>query len=833
MDRLVARESFSRFLPFVGYDDHHQVYRTMDNGVGYLFEIQPVAFASDSVVQAMSGLANISFSDKTVVQIILMADPYIGDILDDYIETKTRADALVTKNAVQFVSHIVSQQSGLDQMYGIPIRNFRCFVAIKSPDHLPADTLSVTEEALRKFGCRRVPPDGKTGLLVWMRRMFSDMRMARADVYDQTKPLNKQIIDAGAVTDFERMDAKIGKHFARCLTPKAMPKEITPQMVNRLCGGMMGLMDDPEQVTGPFLISLNITFGGAEAEITKKSQIMSAQKAGGAVAHEIARMVNEYHWAVDYMKSDKFVRVIPTIWVFGYDQDQCRDNASRVMRLYETLKFSMQEEDYLNKVLFILSLPFGLYLEKGNIDLLERDFYLPVETAGVLAPVQGDFRGAGRPVQVFIGRKGQIGTFDLFGVGGNNYNFVVSAESGGGKSFLLNNMLFQYYAAGAAVRIIDIGGSYEKACKIFGGRYIDIGKENVVLNPFDFEAVDEEEEKISIQAAADVLALMATSASGVRLSEEQLNLLKSAARWVFKTERCEEGVDAAREYLATYPQHAPDIEKSAANVLADDAHKLAFNLQDYCTEGDYGRFFNGKSTLRIKQDDFVVVELERLRGQKQLFSTMVMQILNVITQDLYLSERERPRFILFEEAASFLKESMAGSMSSTFAGVIEAGFRRARKYNGSFGVVLQSVLDLPSFGDVGHVIMENAATKFYLQGSSYGLASERKIIPYDGFALKLLQSVRSNPPHYSEIFIDSPAGCGVARLVVDKHSYWVNTSHPNDVLRFNRLCQLGLSPAEAIDALVDGREDQVLAKRLAPPNDSEKAVAIAQGVAAE
>lgn len=811
---LSVRERFCEFLPFVAYDEEKRHYLTLDNCIGYLYEIEPVAFASDPVVQAMSGLVNIPFGEKANLQVILFADPFIGDFLDRFMAAKTRGEALVRKNAVTFVKHILMGQSGMEQLYGIPVRNFRCFVAIKTPKPLAADTISVTEEALKRFGVRRVEPEGDYGLLALMRRFFSDMREARAGVYDRSRPIHRQILDAGSPIRFEGKVVRFGAHFGRCLTPQAMPPSVNPQMINRLAGGMMGLMDDPEQIIGPFLMSFNITYGDIAGEIAAKSQVISAQRAGGAVAREIGKMVDEYHWAIDQAKSERFVRVIPTLWVFGFSEEECRDNSSRVRRLYETQSFALQEESYLSKALFIASLPFGLYLSGPNLKTLDRDFLMPAETAGVMAPVQGDFKGTGRPVQVFIGRKGQIAGFDLFDRRLNNHNFLVSAESGAGKSFLLNNLCYQYYAAGAAIRIVDIGYSYEKNCKLLGGRFIDVGGEQIVLNPFDVLVNDAEDRDLAIQASADVLGLMATSAAGSRLGEAQVNLLKAAARFVFKEGRQIQGVDAARDYLATYPQFAPEIERGAANVLSDAAHLLAFNLQPFCSEGEYGRFFNGRSSLDIRQDDFVVLELERLRNYKQLFSVIVMQVLNAVTQDLYLSERDRERFILFEEAAAFLKGSMAGSMSATFASVIEAGFRRARKYRGSFGIVLQSVLDLPSFGDVGEVVWENAATKFLLQGSSYGVAAEKKIIDYDGFALELLKSVRNNKPNYSELFIDSPFGCGVARLVVDPHSYWINTSDPRDVARFNRLCQIGLSPAQAIDVLVEGCESEVLAKRL-------------------
>ena len=51
-----------------------------------------------------------------------------------------------------------------------------------------------------------------------------------------------------------------------------------------------------------------------------------------------------------------------------------------------------------------------------------------------MAPIQTDFRGGGRPALLYVGRKGQLVTLDLFDPRINNYNFVVAAESGGSAS---------------------------------------------------------------------------------------------------------------------------------------------------------------------------------------------------------------------------------------------------------------------------------------------------------------------------------------------------------------------------------------------------------------
>ena len=44
----------------------------------------------------------------------------------------------------------------------------------------------------------------------------------------------------------------------------------------------------------------------------------------------------------------------------------------------------------------------------------------------------------------------------------------------------------------------------------------------------------------------------------------------------------------------------------------------------------------------------------------------------------------------------------------------------------------------------------------------------------------------------------SGIGLGIARLVVDPFSYWINTSAPEDVAAFEALVRLGRSPLEAV-----------------------------------
>ncbi|MFP3442705.1 hypothetical protein R0K18_33715, partial [Pantoea sp. SIMBA_133] len=82
--------------------------------------------------------------------------------------------------------------------------------------------------------------------------------------------------------------------------------------------------------------------------------------------------------------------------------------------------------------------------------------------------------------------------------------------------------------------------------------------------------------------------------------------------------------------LRRYPEDA--VDKPEFSGAIDKAHELAFNLYDYTSKGNFGQYYNGKSTFNIANDDFVVLELEKLTSQKELFNVVILQVMNSVTQ---------------------------------------------------------------------------------------------------------------------------------------------------------------------------------------------------------
>ena len=611
LHRSIARDSFSDYLPLLAWNEKEQAFLTTDDGFGYAWELVPTPYMFSYVHSALLGLLNIHLPPRTALQISTFADPLIDRQLDGFLDLKVRDDPLIQASARQARDFLQQGRFGLKATHGIPVRDFRTFLFVKTHRKpLHADIRRQINEQLAKLGISPMPPGELMGLY---RRFFNGVHRPGSTIMSdpgstngRELPLRKQIIEAGPDLRFDGAEAFIGNQVLRCLTPKAPAKRITAERANRLMGGLRGASEDSDQITGPFLYTMTVLFDHSSMEIHKRAQILSAQKAAGSFAVEVGKQAEEIGWILDELGDSKFVRIIPTVWVIGRTRDEARDMSARVKRLWEgePLPFAMQEESYLNPTLLVMSLPFGCYTDKTTIRLLARDFTVPVKAAVLMAPVQADYRGGGRPALTYVGRKGQLITVDLFDRRINNYNFIVAAESGAGKSFLLNNLCQNYYGNGALVRIIDIGGSYRKLCTLCSGRYIDIGEENLCLNPFDMGfSLDGEDRQSAITMAVAIVAEMANAATRKGVSSSEWNLIKSAVQWTIDTGRSEHGIDAVREWLGKYPEHTMSDFDNVEH-LRPVAQELAFNLRDFASEGAYGHYFNGRSTLDITKRSF-------------------------------------------------------------------------------------------------------------------------------------------------------------------------------------------------------------------------------------
>lgn len=807
LQKETRRNKFSEYLPWVAYDEETKIYLNQDNTAGYIWECLPLNYAGDKVAGLLEGLINIKFPEKSVLQFLLYADEYIKPYLDSFINLNRRSSPLIEKSAKSYYDFLQKATRGCSKLNNIPVRNYRLFVSVKVPlektsEALLKDVYASTREILTAAGLN--PQDVSAGQLVdWLRRFFNGYGALNNTVYDDAIPIAKQVIFAETDVEKKFSHMRIGKRYFKCISPKSFPNKVSLLASGELSGGIWGKISDMDQIRSPFLISVNIIFEDMKTKLHAKCNLVLQQQGVGSFAPSLKRKQEEYLWAVDELeKGRKFVKVMPVVWVWDEDEQKLNESLVRAKRLWEAQNYVMQQDRGILPILLISSLPFGLYTEGGNVETIDRYFIAPSDAASAVLPVQGDFTGMGMPYLLFVGRKGQLCTLDIFDRSANNHNILIAATTGAGKSFLVNYLSSRYYSAGAKVRIIDIGASYKKLCNMFGGRYIEFSKDSkVCMNPFS-NIIDIESDLSVISSIILQMAFSSTEIIPYNTAETSASLIRAAVKWAYRNEGTGANIVTVYTYLNEFPKHAdeydfdcPDKEKCAEDFKLL-AQTLAFNIHEFTSGQLYGRWFNGKATLDIRNDDFVVLELEHLKSQKELFKVITLQVINAVTQEMYLSGRDTPRFVIFDEAWQFLRDNRA------IKETIDEGYRRARKYHGSFSVILQSILDLDLFGDVGQVINANSAFKFFLESADFEKAKTKNLIDYDDFTMKVLKSTSSNRPKYSEIFMHTPISRGVARLVVDPYNYYVNTSDARDITKIEQLVSEGMDYDQAIEKLV-------------------------------
>ena len=464
--------------------------------------------------------------------------------------------------------------------------------------------------------------------------------------------------------------------------------------------------------------------------------------------------------------------------------EEARPQTEYVKGLFRRAGFRISEEAYISLPAFIASMPlqYSPAMDPPNKGL-QRAWLMSSLNAASMVQIQGDWRGTGEDKAglLLVSRSGQIATFDLLQTT-INYNFIVVAASGSGKSFLTNEIVCDFLSKGGIARLIDVGRSYARFCEVMGGENIVFSPENPMsLNPFTGIKTEADLNEM-MPMLKDLLRLMAYP-----LTEEkdtpayQYQLIEKAITeaWNSIGESCE--LRQVVEWLAEY--------KGDNSNRAQD---LAMQLEPF-SHGRYKRWFSGRRTVTFNKP-LVVIELEELKQDGALQAVVLQLIMFQVTKEMYLSDRRMPKLLAIDEAWDL----MGGLSTGRF---IETAFRRMRKYNGIAGVITQSFEDFEK-SPAARAAIENAAWQFilYQRPESVEFAVTNKRISADEMSVDLIKSVRSGMG-FSEVFVRGEQGSGLYRFVTDKHSYYTFTTKPNDINRLNDLVDQGLTLDKAIDTL--------------------------------
>ncbi len=284
-----------------------------------------------------------------------------------------------------------------------------------------------------------------------------------------------------------------------------------------------------------------------------------------------------------------------------------------------------------------------------------------------------------------------------------NYNSVLLAPSGSGKSYLAKLEALRWLYHGVDVLVVDPEREYQRLASAVGGTTLRLGAPGVRLNPLDLpQPTGTEADREALTRRALFLHTLVAVLLGQPPSPEEAAALDRAILAAYKAK----GISADPR---THTRPAPLLRDLAA-ALARDPHPgaktLAARLEPF-TAGSHRSLFDGPATAR-PQGHLVVFSLRELPDELAGVGTLL--VLDAIWRQVADPSRRRRRLVLVDEAWLLLRDPVGARYLFRLA-------KSARKHWCGLTVATQDAADLLA-SDLGQAVVANAATQILLGQAS-------------------------------------------------------------------------------------------------------------------
>lgn len=798
-----------RLFPAFAVDPDNKVFLCNDKTLGFVFECQPLAGGDEKINDKLEQFLAQNYPDDMTMQFMLFRSPDIEWQLNVMSNLRSGMNhpllTPVIEDRIAFLREhtqkdlIKRSLRGSVHDMGL-IQDLKLIISVKIPytgetgvEGPTAGEMQMIQQWQQKMlsllrsmslAPRLMTPQEYLRLMNTLCNWAPDASWKMSDLpyWEEDKTLDCQILDPTTNVICARPDLlQLGESgFVKVLSAKRLPDATYFGEAIQYAGDLSGQNQGVKQ---NYAVVVNVIFPNSEkmkGALEKKRQWVTNQAYGPLL--KFVPVLNDKKASFDTIyesvnKGAKPLRLTFSVLVFGKSEEDVTAASMAVQAFWATQRFALMEDKFVMLPIFRNCLPLGT--DRSAIRELQRYKTMTSKEAPVLLPIFGEWKGTGTYHIALMSRNGQIMSMSLHD-SSTNKNGVIAAESGSGKSFLLNEIILSYMSEGARVWVIDAGKSYKKLCESLEGDFVEFGEDShICLNPFETIANWEEEED-------GIVSLVGAMASAnANLSDLQIAELKRIMKLLWDERGQGMTVDDIRE----------------ACIGSEDPRVMDIGKQLYAfsSTGAYGRFFNGKNTADFR-NDFTVLELDELQGRKHLRQVVLLQLIYQIQREMYLGERDRKKLVIIDEAWDLLKEGEV----SVF---MEHAYRKFRKYGGSAIIATQAVTDLYD-NKVGRAIADNSANMFLLgqKKESIEMVKEKKLLVLSPAGFNILRSVYTEAGVFSEIFLITERGQGVGRLVVSDFQGLLYSTAPEDVQAIKLYQDQGLSVSDAIKSVLRDRK---------------------------
>lgn len=279
-----------------------------------------------------------------------------------------------------------------------------------------------------------------------------------------------------------------------------------------------------------------------------------------------------------------------------------------------------------------------------------------------------------------------------------NYNSVIFATSGAGKSYTVKLEIMRSLMFGTDILVIDPENEYNHLCEAVGGTFLRISLDSPYrINPFDLPP------KISGMTTADIIRSAVINLKGLmrlmlgRLTKEEDALLDRALIETYARRDITPQTDLSKVTCPTMSDFQEILESMKGG------ENLVPRVKKY-TEGTFAGLFNQPTNVEL-QNQLVVFNIRDLEEElRPIAMHMIMNyIWNIVRAKL------KKRILIIDEAWIMMKNEDSARFMYSIA-------KRARKYYLALTTISQDVVDFLT-SDYGKAVVTNASLMLLLRQS--------------------------------------------------------------------------------------------------------------------
>jgi len=396
--------------------------------------------------------------------------------------------------------------------------------------------------------------------------------------------------------------------------------------------------------------------------------------------------------------------------------------------------------------------------------------------------------------------NGSLVIFDRFSM--PNYNSIVLATAGAGKSYLVKLESIRSLMFGAEIIIIDPENEYKDLCEAYGGQYVAFGyNEASKINPMDLSLTKEEGENALNSKVLTLHQLFKVMLGKMAPIED--SILDKAIMEAYKSKGISQDIE-------TQKKDAPLFEDLYKILLGNEDEKsksLAARLEKYI-KGSFAGIFNQKTNINLK-NNFVVFGIKNLEESlrpvaMQIILDYIWTIVKKTLKKRILVVDEAWYLMQYKDSAEFLR------------GIV----KRGRKYYLGVTTITQDVDDFLKTS-YGKEIITNSSIQILLKQHSAAINLIGETFYLSQGERQLLLSADKG----EGIFFADPNHVAI-RVIASEEENKLITSDPEEILRMKKkndeiVASIKTEPKKTVETV---KTDKITnsVKETKPPEPIEK-----------